>query len=73
VVKMAWLRKHISKNTYLTLIGIWNALSIYIGSNITTGTAEVTLINVIGNLIIAWVGVESGHTQENEQADNGET
>lgn len=61
---MAWLRKYISRNTYVTIVGLWNALSVFVGSqylNTVESIATLTFINTVGNLIIVWLGVESGH------------
>lgn len=65
---MAWLKKIIDKPTYVMLAGVWTAVSVYVtqalGNNLPLTTAIVT----IGNLVIAWVGIESQSDHDAEKS-----
>ena len=67
---MAWLRKLISKNTYMTIAGLWSATSVYITLHFNLSPETITFIVTAGNLIIAWLGVESGRKAEQQTANS---
>lgn len=59
---MANLKYIIDKATYILIVGVWNALSLFV-SNRIGGDPELTLLVVtIGNLVIGWIGLESGNS-----------
>lgn len=58
---MALLKKYISRNTFLTLMGIWNASSVYVTVHFGLAVETVVFIVTVGNLVISWLGVESGN------------
>lgn len=60
---MAWLRKYISRNSYLTIVGVFNAVTSYLSVASSLGAAELGLILTIGNLVLVWLGVESGNAE----------
>lgn len=57
---MAWLRKYVSKNTFLTLIGVWNAITGFVAVYYQPEPIVMGFIITLGNLAISWLGVESG-------------
>ena len=66
---MAFLRKYISKNTFLTLIGIWNAISVYVATAMRPEPMLMAMVITVGNLVIGWLGVESGHAEPKEAGE----
>lgn len=56
---MAWLKKIIDKPTFIMIFGIWTAVSLYVTQAISNNLPLTTAIVTIGNLVIAWIGIES--------------
>jgi hypothetical protein len=65
---MAFLKKWISKNTFLTIIGAWNLASTYVTVHFNLAAETIVFIVALGNLIIGWIGIESGNTKPKEEA-----
>lgn len=64
---MALLKSFISKNTFLTITGIWNAVSSFVTIYYHLPSEVIVLIVTVGNLIIGWLGVESGNIEAHEE------
>jgi predicted tellurium resistance membrane protein TerC len=56
---MAFLKKLIDKPTYIMIAGVWTAISTFATSYFALNPLVQTVIVTVGNLIIAWVGVET--------------
>lgn len=67
---MAWLRKCISRNTYMTIVGIFNAVTSYLSVAANMNPADLGLVLTIGNLLLVWLGVESGNKQVKEESES---
>ncbi len=60
---MAFLRKIIDKATLVLASTIWNGLTVYLATGEIQLTApQLTLMVVIGNALIIWLGAESNNS-----------
>jgi hypothetical protein len=59
---MANLKNIIDKATFLLIVGVWNAVSLFVSHRVNLDPEIVALVVTIGNLIIGWLGLEAGVT-----------
>jgi len=65
---MAFLKEYINKSTFLLIVGVWNSTSVFIGTQYNNPVV-LAFIATLGNLIIAWLGVETGHGEPKEDSE----
>jgi hypothetical protein len=63
---MAFLKKYVDKYTFMLISGVWTAVSVYIPSHFAWQADSVALLVTVGNLVIAWLALET--TQNHKKA-----
>ena len=61
--------KGMTKALYALIVGIWNSVSLYITQALQLEPTLMVLIVTIGNLVIVWIGTESGHSTKEKIAE----
>ena len=70
VIKMAFLKHYIDKYTYMLIAGIWSAVASYVTTSVHWSAALITITITVGNLVIAWLALE---TNANHVAETSTT
>jgi len=61
MVELPKARTVISKASFILIVTIWNAISLYIPLKFSWSVESIILLQTIGNAVIVWLGVETGH------------
>ena len=66
---MVEVKKGISKNSFVSIVLAWNAISTYVQVALQVSPELLILIATLGNVVIAWLGVESGNVEPREDSE----